>query len=52
MDEIFFYMVVGAALIIIGAICVKLRLDNSKQEKLIKKYLADLSLIRKHNSHS
>ena len=46
MDELFFFVVVSASVIIIGAIWVKLRLDNTKQEKLIKKYLAELSLVK------
>lgn len=50
MDELFLYIVVGASLVIIGAIWIKLRLDNSRQEKLIKKYLTDLRLIKAQNN--
>ena len=46
MDEMLFYFVVGASLIIALGIWIKLRLDNSKQEKLIKKYLSDLSILK------
>lgn len=50
MDEMLFYFVVGAALVIIFGILIKLRIDNSKQERLIKKYLADLSILRANSS--
>ncbi|MCH4824242.1 hypothetical protein ML462_13775 [Gramella lutea] len=49
MDEVLFYFVVGASIIIVSAIWIKLRLDNTKQEKLIKKYLSDLSILKKKN---
>ena len=52
MDELIFYLVVGAALVVIGAIWIKLRLDNSRQEKLIKKYHTDLRLIKAENKKS
>ena len=52
MDEMLFYFVVGSAIVIIVAIWIKLRLDNSRQEKLIKRYLADLSILKRKNSHT
>ena len=49
MDEVLFYFVAGASLIIVLGIWIKLRLDNTKQERLIKEYLADLSILKKKN---
>ena len=47
MDEVLFYFVVGASLVIVAGIWIKLRLDNTRQEKLIKKYLSELKILRK-----
>jgi hypothetical protein len=52
MDELLFYSVVGSAITVIGAIWVKLQMDNEKQEKLIKKYRADLNLLRRKRLHA
>ena len=51
MDEMLFYFVVGASIIIILGIWIRLRLDNTKQEKLIKKYLAELAVLRRKTSN-
>ena len=52
MDELLFYFVVGFAITIIAAIWIKLRLDNTKQEKLIKRYRTDLNLLKRKRLHA
>ncbi|PTX43701.1 hypothetical protein C8P64_2233 [Christiangramia gaetbulicola] len=50
MDEILFYSVVVASVIIVAGIWIRLQLDNTRQEKLIKKYLADLSILKRNRT--
>ncbi|QYA27060.1 hypothetical protein G3I01_16680 [Gramella sp. MT6] len=51
MDENLFYFVVGASVIIVAGIWIKLLMDNTRQEKLIKRYIADLSILKKNRSN-
>ena len=50
MDEILFYFVLGASLIIVAGMWIKLLMDNTHQEKLIKKYITDLSILKKNRT--
>lgn len=51
MDELLFYIVIGFAIIVIAAMCIKLRLDNTEQEKLIERYKTDLNLLKRKRLH-
>ncbi|MFV8226564.1 hypothetical protein [Christiangramia aquimixticola] len=47
MDAVVFYFVIGSAITVMGAIWLNLQMDNERQEKLIKKYRADLNVLRR-----